>query len=212
MLLSQKPILGVEPTQFCVSPIAKSLWSFRARAGWAFRHLSGEPNEVFRTRSTWAELPSPLDCLALRREDIAGPFRIGTADGVVALRTLFDIHPLVLQESLLLDRISFQWSPESFLNGHENTLDAATGKVRPLIPLQIIENASAGLSAANHWQRSPGKVCPLDDVSRISTIRRALRLRYDGECLSDRLGRNLKLTVNPRYEIGRVHDHKFSSI
>jgi hypothetical protein len=91
-------------------------------------------------------------------------------------------------------------------------VNAATGKVRPLIPLQIIENASAGLSAANHWQRSPGKVCPLDDVSRISTIRRALRLRYDGECLSDRLGRNLKLTVNPRYEIGRVHDHEFSSI
>src|ERR1700726_510511 len=52
----------------------------------------------------------------------------------------------------------------------------------------------------------------LDDVSRISTIRRALRLRYDGECLSDRLGRNLKLTVNPRYEIGRVHDHEFSSV
>src|SRR3984885_1446487 len=49
-------------------------------------------------------------------------------------------------------------------------------------------------------------------VSRISTIRRALRLRYDGECLSDRLGRNLKLTVNPRYEIGRVHDHEFSSV
>ncbi len=58
----------------------------------------------------------------------------------------------------------------------------------------------------------PGKVCPLDDVSRISTIHRALRLRYDGECLSDRLGRNLKLTVNPRYKIGRVHDHEFSSV
>jgi hypothetical protein len=39
---------------------------------------------------------------------------------------------------------------------------AATGKVRPLIPLQIIENASAGLSAANRWQRSPGKVCISD--------------------------------------------------
>jgi hypothetical protein len=64
----------------------------------------------------------------------------------------------------------------------------------------------------NHWQRSPGKVSPLDDVSRISTIRRALRSRYDDECLSDRLGRNLKLTVNPRYEIGRVHDREFSSI
>src|SRR3974390_2616194 len=45
---------------------------------------------------------------------------------------------------------------------------AAKGKVRPLIPLQIIENASAGFGAANHWQRSQGKVCPLDDVSRPS--------------------------------------------
>ena len=99
---------------------------------------------MFRTRSTWgalwAELPSPLDCLALGRGDIAGPFRIGTADGVIALRPLFDVHPLVLQESLLSgrpgtkvrfndwDRISFQWSCERFLNGHENSPDGRLGQ------------------------------------------------------------------------------------
>jgi hypothetical protein len=53
---------------------------------------------------------------------------------------------------------------------------------------------------------SPGRrISNLDHPPR-------LRLRYYGECLSDRLGRNLKLTVNPRYEIGRMHDHEYSSV